>query len=540
MLLKLSHLAAVSLAVLGLAAASPAVSIARTADPAESGSGLHARFEPVRTIIQQTLQEANVPSIAVAVVQDGQIVWEEAFGYSDRERQIPATAHTPYSLASMTKPVTATAVMQLHEAGRLDIDAPIERYLDGVRLAGHGFDTAQVTARRIMSHSAGLPQYGNFYLDGSMPADSRQTISRFGMVVFPPDSRFEYSNIGMKILDAAITRTSGLTYGEYLQREVFGPLGMSHSAVGVPVGVEAAVRYDNDRNPMRMYMTDHPGSGDLWASAHDMARFLAFHMGTPLSDQKPILGTTTRLEMQRPGSAHPMPTPPGAPRRDIGANWILTTSNGHPQIWHSGGQPGVSSVMAFFPEQKVAFVLLANSSAPLGPIGQAIREAIAPELLERPPEPSPASPQLIPFHGRWVGLVTSHAGEQPITLNFQASGEVTVQLAAQASMTLLQPAFENGAFTGRFAGASDIPEAGRAAHDLFLKVVPVEGELVGQLVAQGLDANAAFMLPSFVRLRPDGAQPWVPEDAAPSRPAGMPQNSASDGRPAGAPARKGG
>ncbi|HYC98463.1 serine hydrolase [Brevundimonas sp.] len=317
--LKFSRLAAVSLTALIVASGLPAASIAQTAGSAESSPRSQARFEAVRRVIQQTLQEANVPSIAVAVVQDGQIVWEEAFGYSDRERQIPATAHTPYSLASMTKPITATAVMQLQEAGRLDIDAPIERYLGGVRLAGYAFDADQVTARRIMSHSAGLPQYGNFYLDGSAPAGSEQTISRFGMVVFPPNTRFEYSNIGMKILDAAIARASGLSYGEYLQREVFGPLGMSHSAVGLPVGVEAAVRYDNDRNPMRLYMTDHPGSGDVWASAHDMARFLAFHMGTPLSDQEPILSPETRVAMQRPASAYPMPTPPDAPRRDIGA-----------------------------------------------------------------------------------------------------------------------------------------------------------------------------------------------------------------------------
>jgi hypothetical protein len=147
-------------------------------------------------------------------------------------------------------------------------------------------------------------------------------------------------------------------------------------------------------------------------------------------------------------------------------------------------------------------VLLANSSAPLGRIGQAIRQAIAPELLEPASEPAPPAPQPIPFHGQWVGVVTSHAGEQPITLAFQEGGEVTVQLGDQASTTLAQPAFENGAFTGRFSGSSNIPEAARTSHNLSLKVVPIEGELRGQLVAQGMDANAAFMLPSFVRLRP--------------------------------------
>jgi CubicO group peptidase (beta-lactamase class C family) len=500
--LKFSRFAAVGLAALFVASGSPAVAIGQTAGPASSAAQSEARFEAVRRVIQRTLQEANVPSIAVAVVQDGRIVWEEAFGYADRERQIVATPHTPYSLASMTKPITATAVMQLQEAGRLDIDAPIERYLGGLRLADYALAADEVTARRIMSHSAGLPQYGNFYLDGSTPAGPEQTISSFAMVVFPPNTRFEYSNIGMRILDAAIARVSGLSYGDYLQREVFGPLGMSHSALGLPTGADTAVRYDTDRNPMRMYMTDHPGSGDVWASAHDMARFLAFHMGTPLPDQKPILSPAVRLEMQRPASAWPMPTPPDAPRRDIGANWILTTSNGHPQVWHSGGQPGVSSVMAFFPEQKLAFVILANSSAPLGGIGQAIRGAFAPELLEPASEPASPIPQRIPFSGRWAGTATSHAGEQPITLSFEETGEILVQLGDQPATALAQPAFENGALTGRFSGSSNIPEAARTSHGLSLKVVLVGGELTGQLVAQGMAVDAAFMLPSFVRIRP--------------------------------------
>jgi hypothetical protein len=205
--------------------------------------------------------------------------------------------------------------------------------------------------------------------------------------------------------------------------------------------------------------------------------------------------------MQRPASAAAMPTGPGEPRRDIGANWIISTSNGHPQIWHSGGQPGVSTVMAFFPEQKLGFVLLANSSAPLGRIGQAIRAAVAPELVQSEEEPSPPVRQPIPFQGKWVGSATSYVGEQPLTLTFNADGAVTVQFADQETAPLVQAAFDNGALTGRFSGTSKIPEAGRTSHGLSLKVVEVDGELVGQLVAQGMSADVVFMLPSFVRLR---------------------------------------
>ncbi|HYE46510.1 MAG TPA: serine hydrolase domain-containing protein [Caulobacter sp.] len=512
MSLRFYRVTVATIAALSATLGPPAHGFAQAGSPISVRAEPKARFADARKAILQTLEEAKVPSIAVAVVKDGRIIWEEGFGWADKERRIPATANTPYSIASMTKPFTATAVMKLRDAGKLDIDAPIEKYLGGVKLASHGGRSDEVTARRIMAHSAGLPQYGNFYLDGAKPAGSEETISKFGMVVFPPNTRFEYSNIGMKILDAAIEQTSGLSYGEYLRREVFSPLGMTNSAVGLPPGVQAAVRYDPDRKPMRFYMTDHPGSGDVWASAHDLARFLAFHMGAPLSDQKPILSPATRLEMQRPASAMPMPTPPGAPRRDVGANWILTPVNGHLQVWHSGGQPGVSSFMAFYPGQKLAIVLLANSSAPLGRISQAIRQAIAPELSEPTAEPSPSSPHPIPFRGRWVGAATSYAGEQPMTLTFAETGEVTVQLADQASTPLSQPAFDNGALTGRFTGRSNIPEAQRTSHGLSLKVVRVGDQLVGQLVAQGMNQDTVFMLPSFVRLRPTAEGPPPPPE----------------------------
>jgi CubicO group peptidase (beta-lactamase class C family) len=461
------------------------------------------RFAAARAVIEKTLREAKVPSIAVAVVKDGRIIWEEGFGWADREKQVRATAHTAYSLASITKPVTATAIVTLAQAGKLDLDKPIERYLGGVKLTGHAGSSTGVTARRIMSHSAGLPLYGHFYLDGSTPAGSRETISRFGMIVFPPGTRFRYSNMGMRILDAAIERVSGKSFGDYLRSEVFLPLGMQHSAVGLPGKAQAAVRYDAERRPMADYLTDHPGSGDVWASVHDMARFLAFHMGTPLPDQKPILSRARTLAMQRPASAFPMPTPPGSPRRDIGANWLLSTINGHPQVWHSGGQPGVSTFMSFYPDQQFAIVLLANSSAPLGEIAQAIRDAVAPEVSPRPSDAPRPVPNPIPFKGKWVGTVSNHAGTQPITLTFRENGEIAVKLGDQASTTVAKPGFEDGAFTGQFTGTSNLPEARNQPQQLALEVVLEKGELVGQLTTVVQNEKVVFMLPSFVRLRTD-------------------------------------
>jgi CubicO group peptidase (beta-lactamase class C family) len=239
-----------------------------------------------------------------------------------------------------------------------------------------------------------------------------------------------------------------------------------------------------------------------------MARFLSFHMGTNLPGQQQVLSRKTLAAMQRPASSWPMPAP-GEPRRDLGANWIISTINGHPQLWHTGGQPGVSAYMSFYPDQKLGIVLLANSSAPLGRVSQAIRTAIAPEIL--PPVEGPLPPpQAIPFRGTWEGVVTNSTGQVPIVLTFLDSGEIDVRLADQERTTLQRKAFANGALTGLFNGSSNLPEAKGHPHQLAIDVVQAGDELVGQLVAQGMDGQTAFMLPSFVRLRSTAAATLVP------------------------------
>ncbi|HEV2130131.1 MAG TPA: serine hydrolase domain-containing protein, partial [Longimicrobiaceae bacterium] len=110
--------------LLGTAAPLPAQTPDRRAD----------RFEDVRAIIRHVMQENELPSVVVAVAKDGRILWEEGFGLADRERQIPATPQTPYSLASISKPMTATAIMMLAEQGRIDLDRPVDDYLGEVRL----------------------------------------------------------------------------------------------------------------------------------------------------------------------------------------------------------------------------------------------------------------------------------------------------------------------------------------------------------------------------------------------------------------------
>ncbi len=122
------------------------------------------QFDDIRDFIGAQLVERSLPSLAVAVVENGRVVWEEGFGWADREQRTPATAHTMYSLASVTKPFTATALMLLAEAGKIDLDRPANDYLGAAKLVGRaGADEA--TVRRVANHSAGLPLHYQFFYE---------------------------------------------------------------------------------------------------------------------------------------------------------------------------------------------------------------------------------------------------------------------------------------------------------------------------------------------------------------------------------------
>lgn len=460
-----------------------------------------SRFAGARAVIEKMLQAKQLPSVAVAVIKDGKIIWEEGFGLADVERKIAATAHTPYSLASVTKPITATAIMTLNQAGKLNLDAPIEQYLGNLKLTGHAGPTEGVTARRIMAHSAGLPVYGGFYLNGDKPAGTEQTITRHGMVVFPPNTRFEYSNIGMKLLDTAIEQVSGQSYGDYLRQHVFLPLGMTRTALGhhKSWAAKAAVRYENGK-PMSYYLTDHPGSGDVWSTAHDMALFLAFHMGTPLPDQRQILSREAVIEMQRPVSA---------PSATIGANWFVSKGGGITRIWHGGGQPGVSASVDFFPDHKLGLVILTNGrSANLYEIKKAITDEIAPELTAGLQQTRPNFLPAIPAPtGKWTGTISNYEGSEPFMMEFQPDGDIHVQIGTGPRSLLNRPSLDNGALSGTFAGSIKLGQLGDYRQEMMLKLVPVGDEFVGELVASVVNDQRAMMLPSFVRIRRETAAP---------------------------------
>lgn len=207
------------------------------------------------------LEQGNVPGLSIAVIRDGTLFWSGAFGVKSLETNEPVDTQTIFEAASLSKPVFAYAVLRLVERGEVDLDTPLAEYLPYKRLE-HEPRYRQITARMVMSHSTGLPNWGGDRLD----------------LAFDPGTAWSYSGEGFVYLQKTIEHLTGLTLDEFARREVFEPLGMTHSGYVWQDAFEgnATARHSSQGNvsPIRR-ATEGNAAATLLTTAEDYARFLA-------------------------------------------------------------------------------------------------------------------------------------------------------------------------------------------------------------------------------------------------------------------------
>lgn len=476
------------------------------------------QFDTIREEIQRRMVQQSVPSVSVAVAHGDRILWEEGFGWADRENRRRATSHTPYTLGSISKPITATALMVLVERKRLALDKPINDYLGDAKLRARVGDAGQATLRRVAQHTAGLPgYYETFYPDepGGPPTPEVVTL-RYGFVVSPPGDRFYYSNLNYALLGEAVARASGKGIGDFLREEVFLPLGMHRS--GVPLGPSLrqyrAIRYGLDRQRLPDYVTPHAPASDIYASAHDLVRFGMFHLKAHLADQKPILQDRTIDMMQH--SVVPMG------EEQYGIGWhIRKDAKGRRQVLHGGAAAGVDVQLTLVPEEKLCVAVLANVTRDWpGAVTEHVTNAILANVLggapaDYPVAPGPKAPSAasgLPgkLRGKWTGSVHTHRQELAVTLWFQESGDVHAMLGDQLKTLVNDARFSEGQFTGKMTGDIETPEANRRPYQLHWDVTLCDGRLGGVLYAVGRHPSRGLSLGHWVELR---KQEEEPEDA---------------------------
>src|SRR5213078_3113939 len=187
-------------------------------------------YSAIRQDIEREIAAGRATGVTVALTQNGKIIWQEGFGWADKERGRRATPDTPFSLASVTKPFTTTALMVLVAARKVSLDARANEYLGTAKIRAGVGNPDDVTVRTVASHSSGLPGiFQIFPAGGARKQPSMDEVIReYGVLVSTPNDRYIYSNVGMGIVAHIVSRTSGLKFGKFLHDKVLEPLGLSH------------------------------------------------------------------------------------------------------------------------------------------------------------------------------------------------------------------------------------------------------------------------------------------------------------------------
>ncbi len=305
------------------------------------------------------LKQYRIPGCSLALVQDGEIVWSEAYGYADLDRGRVLTADTPMRVQSISKSVTAWAVMKLVEEGAIELDAPISRYLKSWQFPESPYSTEGVTIRRLLSHTAGLPLGDVFtlYSPGQAMPSLREKLTRETVLTQEPGTAFSYSNTGYNLLELLIEEVTGQGFSEYMQAEILLPLGMKGASFDWSASMTPPppVGYGLNDAPIPTYVYPEKASGGLFATAEDIARFTLASM-----HNNPVLNADSIAQLYSPAS------------HDIGVygvvfdaygfgHFVETLPNGARSVSHGGQGSGIMTHMQVVPETGDAIVILTNS-----------------------------------------------------------------------------------------------------------------------------------------------------------------------------------
>lgn len=392
------------------------------------------KFNDVRSYIRDAIGSMTTPSVAVGVAQGGKIVWLEAFGWADGPARVKASAHTAYPVASITKPMTATAIMMLAERGDIDLDKAAQDYIKPLEFTAYSGKSGDVTVRHLLNHTAGLPMHFNYFYEdeGYDPPGMDETVERYGILIHAPGERFQYANLGYGVLGHIISETTGRPYDEFMLEEVFAPLGMVTSWIGLHPEWSglAADKYDFDMKRIPGIRTDTPAASEGFSTAYDLVRFGMFHLKNNLPGSPALISDSAIEAMQTEKDVTAEYT-----SEDLyGLGWFFRENdNGYRTVWHEGGIGGARCMLKLVPAEGIAVAVLLNawSDQLPGRITDMILGTLLPEYktnLEKdstPREsgfgPYEATPELT---GMWKGEIKTYAGDIPVYMAFQEDGDI--------------------------------------------------------------------------------------------------------------------
>ena len=330
------------------------------------------KVKQIEALVQAEMAKQKIPGMSVAVVSDRQVRWSAGFGTQDIENNIPARAATVYRLGSISKPITAVAVMQLFERGKLDLDAPVQKYCPAVPEKQW-----PVTTRHLLGHLAGVRHYksDDEFNSTRLYASVAEGLNMFKdePLLQEPGTKYTYTTHGYSVLGCVVEGASGQKFTDFVGENVFKPAAMERARADsvadiIPNRAQGYRLTDKGvltNSPLADNSYKVPGGGFV-STVEDLARFAA-----ALQTDRLLKRETLELMYA------PQKTKDGK-ETGYGLGWgVSKRPTGERAVGHSGGQQRISTFLHMQPEQGLAVVIMSNlERARLGDLAQQIGDIV--------------------------------------------------------------------------------------------------------------------------------------------------------------------
>jgi len=383
---------------------------------AASGAGAGA-LAAIDKFVVAEMDAQRIPGLALGIVQDGRIVQIRGFGKADSSGRA-VTPQTPFIIGSLAKSFTALATMQLVEAGKVELDAPVQRYLPWFRVADEEA-SAHITVRHLLNHTSGLSaktgksfQGNGDTSDGALEKAVRKLSD--AQLTEPVGTTFQYSTINYSVLGLVVQTVTGQSYETYVQEHIFGPLEMRHSFTSEteaePQGLATGHYYWFGR-PKAVDLPYNRGllpAGYLISSAEDMAHYLIAQLNGGRYGGATVLSPSGTAEMHRPA----VPTPEAD--TSYGMGWDVGPVNGIPAVSHQGETFNFHANIVLIPgsERGVVVLMNAENSPDLFIRGRmkTVADGVASLLQGQAPPSPPSSIGIFLFYAALLGMIVLQVG----------------------------------------------------------------------------------------------------------------------------------
>lgn len=323
----------------------------------------HIATQQIDSYLSSLIDTAGIPGIAIALTNGQDVIYAKGFGFANIQAKEKLTPSHFFHVASISKTFTATAVMQLAEQGKLDINRPLIHYLPYLKMKDPRY--RKITIKQMLNHTSGIPDVTDYEWEkaesdeGALERYTRSLAD--SILMYDPGSSFNYSNIAFDVLGDVVAKVSGVSFEKYEEENILVPLDMDKSNFYYPKMSKdlQTVPYTGSSQSISMvypYNRKHAPSSTLTSNVLELSHWAIANMYEGRYKNRQIITPSTFRAM-----TSPTVTVDPAQGLSVGLCWFIYPYKGYINYVHEGGDIGYRSILSLIPEKKLGVVILSNT-----------------------------------------------------------------------------------------------------------------------------------------------------------------------------------